>query len=110
MTLEELESLGIHLTLDSRGIRFDGPAEVLTDELMAEMKRHRPILIYQVIRRNILEYPPAKERKDGKPYIGPLTKELLERYLSPEELHEIKVWVRDQFEKQTKKRRTFVPR
>lgn len=83
MRLEELQQLDIKLWLDEEeGVLFDGPADILTDEMLGSIKQHRRELITELVQRKIHEYPSEFKRVDGKPYIGPESKKLIDRYMA----------------------------
>lgn len=88
--LKDLEAAGVRLWLDARGLGYDGPEDVLTADVITQMKQHKAQLVLALVRREIQEYPPASERVDGKPYIGPATEEFLSKYLTKDEIRRLK--------------------
>lgn len=79
--LDQLRRRGVRVWLDGHGLNYDGPAEILTDEILARMKREKKALVLALIREKVVEYPPENERRDGRPYIGPTTRAMLAQYM-----------------------------
>lgn len=88
--LEELEAAGVRLWLDARGLGYDGPEDVITAEVLEQMKRHRAQLVLALVRRKVQEYPPVAKRTSGRPYIGPATERILAQYLTEQEIRQLK--------------------
>lgn len=79
--LDQLRRRGVRVWLDGHGLNYDGPAEILTDEILARMKQEKKALVLALIREKVVEYPPENERRDGRPYIGAATRALFNRYM-----------------------------
>lgn len=79
--LDKLRKAGIKVWLDPHGINYDGPAEILTDEILAKMKQDKKALLLALIREKVVEYPPEAERRDERPYFGPASRALLAQHM-----------------------------
>jgi amino acid adenylation domain-containing protein len=71
--LHHLDDLGVELTLSGGRVRYRGPDDALTPELLGEMKEHRDDLTTLVARRAALRWPPERHRDVG-PRRGGLTR------------------------------------